>query len=228
MQQEQQEIQIVLFPECWAALKACLIKKIYTKPITNFMATIGWYYDQKLGKWVQKKHAKNSVKWIQKFLNGDWLERAFKKINEVLLTYIGDDHHFLKIGSTGKNDPDFKFTALDGKEYTLDTKTSINVLEKYDTPAKLTKAISSFHKANYVCMFCMTTRKFYWFYKIVDSYSYPCLFNDLPDCHKEIVKIINLPDEVEMITFEVNSEFTDEQLPEVADYHFTKYNVIKN
>lgn len=228
MQQEQQEIQIIPFPECWTKLKEALIKQIYTKPIINFMNTIGWYYNQKLGKYIQKKQANNSVKWIQKFLNGDWLERAFKKVNEDTLAYIGDDHHFLKLWSTGKNIPDFKFTALDKKEYTLDTKTSINVLEKYDTPAKLTAAISSFRKADYICMFCMTTCKFYWFYKIVDSYSYPCLFEDLPDCHKEIVKIINLPDNVEMLTFEVNSMLTDEQLPEIANYHFTKYDVIKN
>ena len=226
MQQEQQKIQIIDLPAWWINLKTFM--QICTRPIINFMNTIGWYYNEKLGKYVQEKHAKNSVKWIQKFLNGDWLERAFEKFNNGLLAYIGDDHHFLKTWSTGKKDPDFKFTALDEKEYTLDTKTSINVLEKYNTPAKLAEAISSFHNADYICMFCMTTCKFYWFYKIAGSYSYPCLFENLPDCHKEIVKIINLPDEVEMITFEVNSNFTDEQLPEVANYHFTKYNVIKN
>jgi hypothetical protein len=91
----------------------------------------------------------------------------------------------------------------------------------------LCKVTESFHKADYVCMFCMTTHKFYWFYKIVNSYSAPYLFEDLPDQHKEILKIINLPDCVEMLTFEVPSKATDDQLPEIANYHFTNYSVIK-
>jgi hypothetical protein len=86
---------------------------------------------------------------------------VFEGSNKDIIIYIEDNHTFLQKGSVGNCIPDFKFKASDEKEYTVDTKTSINVLDKCSTPMGLCKVTESFHKADYVCMFCMTTHKFY-------------------------------------------------------------------
>lgn len=218
--------EIIYYTEVLNDLKNRLNKVIHIPPIIKFMSTIGWYWSDRLCKLVQEKHAENSAKWIQKFINGYLLEVAFYLINSNLLSYIESNHEYIKKWSTGKCIPDFSFT-VDDKKYTIDTKTYFDVLESSKTFAGLATMVSSFHGADFGCMFCMTTRKFYWFYKICGSYSRPCLFEDLPDVYKNIVKEINLPDTVEMLTIEVPSKATDDMLPEYASYHFTTYNVIK-
>ena len=218
--------EIIYYVELLNDLKNRASKVIHIPPIIKFMDTIGWRWDQRSATWVQEKHADNSAKWIQKFINGYLLEVAFYLINPNLLNYIESNHEYIQKGSTGNCIPDFSFT-VDGKQYTIDTKTSFNVLENSSTFAGLAKMVGSFHGADFGCMFCMTTRKFYWFYKICGSYSRPCLFEDLPDVYKNILKEINLPDTVEMLTIEVPSNTTDDLLPEYAGYHFTTYNVIK-
>lgn len=210
------------------------IKKIATKPIIEFMDTIGWYYDEKLQMWVQAKHAKNSVKWLQKFLNGDDLEVQLLKLNPNYLSFIEDDHGKLLRGSSGKAIPDFNVKLSSDssallKQYTLDSKTYMFSSNILDTVSFLT-LVSSFHKAKIVLAFCMDTCSFYWIFRIgdTDSYAKPRLFKDLSAVEQDIVKDIKLPDTVKMLRIEVPSDATDAELPEEASYIFTEYKIIKN
>jgi hypothetical protein len=222
------------FQEFIKELETKDIKKIATKPIIEFMNTIGWYYDEKLQMWVQAKHAKNSLKWLQKFLNGDDLEVQLLKLNPNYLSFIGDDHGKLSRGSSGKAIPDFNVKLPHDsnallKHYTLDSKTYMFSSNILDTVSFLT-LVSSFHKAKIVLAFCMDTCSFYWIFRIgdTDSYAKPRLFKDLSAVEQDIVKDIKLPDTVKMLRIEVPSDATDADLPEEASYIFTEYKVIKN
>ena len=76
----------------------------------------------------------------------------------------------------------------------------------------------------------MQSKKFLWAFRIADTntYSIPRFFEELSEIEQNIVKDLNLPDTVEMLTIEVPSDAIDDQLPEYANYHFTVYNVNKN
>lgn len=213
---------IIYYEELLTDLKSRSVNNLFIPPIITFMNTLGWYWDSRTQRQLQAKHAKNSVKWFQKFINGYLLEKAFYENNKNIVNFIEENHSYLKAWSTGNPIPDFKF-IYENKEYTIDTKTSSNVLEKCTTLTGLQQLISSFHGADFGCMFCMHTKQFYWFYKIGNSYSRPCLLNELPDIYKECLGRLTTPTVVEMLKIEVPSDSVDSQLPKYAFYNFTKY-----
>ncbi len=219
-------VDTLILKDFWDDLKSRDIKKIYIPAIIDHMNTIGWRI--KNGELVQEKHARNSAKWLQKFLNGDWLELAFINLNSHQADFIETNHGYIKRGSSGNNIPDFNIKATDNNVYTLDTKTYSYVEDSFNNNKNIFVEVGSFHESKFILIFCMKTRRFYWLIKAGNSYTFPCLFKDLPIKAQELLKDIKLPDQVEMLRIEVPSDATDDQLPEYASYTFTVYDVIKD
>lgn len=219
-------IQKVVFKDFIRYLKTRPTNRIYIPGIKDLMNTIGWWKKPD-GTLHQYKRGKNSAKWFQKFLNGWLLENDFMNLNPKILTFIEDNHDCLERNGRGNDIPDFNIHCADGNWYQLDTKTYINVLDSLNSTEAIIEASKSFHKAKFVIIFCMTTKKFYWLIKTDHGYSYPVLFKDLPERCQWLFKDLALPDKVEMLRIEVPSDATDAQLPEYASYQFIVYNVIK-
>lgn len=190
---------------------------LYLAPYIDFMQTLDNFEDND-GNQIQTMHATNSIKWLQKFINGYMQEANFKHLNPSL-KFIESNHDGLVRGSTGSNIPDFEFN-LAGNTYELETKI-------YSTKANF-EAIEngkSFHGAKFVVAFCLDDGKYYWRVRINDNvYSYSSVIanEDLTPQLKAFIGWIKLPKYQTMLRIKVPSNLTDNQLPEVANYEFYK------
>jgi hypothetical protein len=228
-------INKIILKDIWSDLKTRENKVIYLPNLVEFMNSIG-KWEQEDGTIKQEKHGKNSAKWFQKFMNGDWLEDTFLNLNSDKATFIESNHGILERNGRGNNIPDFNIKLSNNspsvlKEYTLDTKTYFDCSSSHEAKTiVVTNYKSSLHYTKVALLFCMYSHKFLWAFRIGDtnSYSIPRFFEELNDIEKNIIRELNLPDEVEMLTIEVPSDATDDQLPEYASYHFTTYKVIQD
>ena len=188
---------------------------LYLPPYIDFMQTLNNFEDDD-GVTTQKMHAKNSIKWLQKFTNGFMQEINLKFLNPQL-SFIENNHEELVRNSTGNNIPDFKFT-LGGEEFTLEAKIYSSRQNFEDIQYG-----KSFHGAKFVLGFCLDDGNYYWRVRINnDVYSYsPTIARD--EVNPELAKLIGwikLPSHQTMLRIQVSSNATDDQLPETAKYIF--------
>lgn len=172
--------------------------------ILSFMRTV---------KGNNNTKVKNGVKKLQYFLNACIQEYLMLKYNASSLCFIRDDHRFLKANSFGADVPDFFLMKNGQKVCKLEAKMF------YSTSTYLsTYTTINFHKADYVAVYVIDERAWY-FSRKIDNYSELYKQDALIGQHSEEVKKLVLP-KVPRVFFDVSESAVDKDVPEFVNFKF--------
>ena len=188
-----------------------LYDRVSTKPILR-TRNILEFMSSLQGK--NKSSGKNGISRLQTFLNAYSQEIALKALNSSL-SFINDDHDFLKRGGHGEDSADFSFTASDGAVFTLEVKMYWD-----ETSFRKNVSATNFHDADYVCLFFLKDQKYRWaFAKKEDNYRKIYSAVDLAETDPQILEL-RMPNMLTTISFNVDKDSQDSDIPDEIGYRF--------
>lgn len=197
------KILVLAYESYLNELKTTFPKVISTPELIEFMRSLR-------GK--NKSGSKNGIGRLQYFINAYLQESALVNANPGILDFYGNNHEYLARGESGDDDPDLKLTTDEGifkvevKKY-WNQKSYLDHLHSKDG--------INFHDSTYALVYLVEGG---WRVTLQrEGYEILHFVTDLASTDPWIA-FLKLPTKIGNIKFNVDNNFTDDQVPEEVTF----------